>query len=190
MKRILLITVIVLAVLAGGIFGFFKILDNASGYEEKQEASQNDAGSVEDAATKQEEIEKQQTEKIGGVQYDIGIDQTSSQEAVLEAMNKMTHQKVKAEDKWGAIPMIPDTINQVYEIVSNSHFELKTDLLEILDKWKNRDFSQVDADHNYIWNQQGGTVGRAYGIMSQSEEKTFVLNNFGQEYLAAMGIPE
>ncbi|WP_042462701.1 DUF6241 domain-containing protein [Neobacillus dielmonensis] len=188
MRKVLMITAIVLAVLASGSFGVYKIMDNASGYEEKQEAIQADTTTVDDAAKRQEEIEKQQTAKIGGIQYDIGIDQSSSQKAVIEVMHKMTHQKVKAEDKWGAIPMIPDTINKVYEIVNNSQFELKEDLLGILDKWKNGNFASVDTDHNYFWRYQDGTVGKAYGIMSKSEEKTFVINNYGQEYLADMGI--
>ncbi|WP_462410872.1 DUF6241 domain-containing protein [Neobacillus sp. Marseille-QA0830] len=188
MKKILLITAIVLVVLAGGSFGVYKVMDHAAEYDAKQETTKADTAPVEDATKRQEEIEKQQTAKIGGVQYDIGLDQTSSQKAVIEVMHKMTHQKVKAEDKWGAIPMIPDTINQVYEIVNNSQFELKNDMLEILDKWKNSNFASIDTDHNYFWNYQDGTVGRAYGIMSPSEEKTFVMNNFGQEYLADMGL--
>ena len=28
----------------------------------------------------------------------------------IEVMHKMTHQKAKAKEKWGAIPMFPDTI--------------------------------------------------------------------------------
>lgn len=97
----------------------------------------------------------------------------------------MTHQKVKAKEKWGAIPMIPDTINQVYNIVENSEFEQKDELLAILRKWKKGTFSEIDDDHNFFWTYQGGTVGEAYGIMSKSEEETFILNNFKEEDLVS-----
>jgi hypothetical protein len=98
-------------------------------------------------------------------------------------MHNMTHKKVKAEEKWGAVPMIPDTINKVYDIVVNSQFEQKNDLLAILAKWKDGHFRQIDIDHNYFWNYKDGTIGKAYGVMSKSEEDTFILNNFGADFV-------
>ncbi|MEH7306439.1 DUF6241 domain-containing protein [Neobacillus drentensis] len=177
MNKVLIIIGIILTVLIGVKYGGFKLVDNGAESGKKQEKVE--AKAVQDTVNKEKkEVDKQQTAKIGGVQYDIGIDDSSSQDAVIEVMHKMTHQKVKAKEKWGAIPMIPDTINQVYNIVENSEFEQKDDLLAILDKWKKGIFSKVDDDHNYFWTYQGGTVGKAYGIMSKSEEETFILNNF------------
>ncbi|MEH7377391.1 DUF6241 domain-containing protein [Neobacillus drentensis] len=180
MKIVLIVTGIILAVLIGVKYEGFKPVDNGAESGKKQEKVE--AKAVQDTVNKEKkEVDKQQTAKIGGVQYDIGIDDSSSQDAVIEVMHKMTHQKVKAKEKWGAIPMIPDTINQVYDIVENSEFEQKDDLLAILDKWKKGTFSAVDDDHNYFWTYQGGTIGKAYGIMSKSEEETFILNNFEED---------
>ncbi|MCL6571501.1 MAG: DUF6241 domain-containing protein [Bacillus sp. (in: Bacteria)] len=163
-------------------------MDNAAQYEKSQEIETipvvDPVQAKEDAETKKrEEIDKQQTAKIGGVQYEIAIDERSSQLEVIDVMHNMTHQKVKAEEKWGATPMIPDTINQVYDIVQNSQFERKDDLLAILAKWKGGHFREIDIDHNYFWIYKGGTVGKAYGVMSNSEEETFIMNNFGKEFL-------
>ncbi len=181
MKKALVITAIVLVVLIGGTYGVYKVLDRTG--EPKKVLNQvAPAEDTDPSAKNQKELDKQQTAKIGGIQYNIGINEDSSQDAVIDVMHKMTHQKVKAEEKWGAIPMIPDTIRQVYEIVSKSNFEQKDDLLAILEKWKNGQFDEVDRDHNYFWDYQGGTIGKAYGILNKSEEETFILNNFGEDF--------
>jgi len=182
--KVSIIIGIILAILIGVKYGGFNFIDTGAEPEKRQEKVE--AKAVQDTVSKeQKKVDKQQTAKIGGVQYDIGIDDSSSQDAVIEVMHKMTHQKVKAKEKWGAIPMIPDTINQVYNIVENSEFEQKDDLLAILLKWKKGTFSKIDDDHNYFWTYQGGTVGKAYGIMSKSEEEAFILNNFKEEDLVS-----
>lgn len=184
MTKVSIVIGIILAVLIGLNYGGFELVDIGAEPEKKQEKVE--AKAVQDNDNKEKKkVDKQQTAKIGGIQYDIGIDDSSSQDAVIEVMHKMTHQKVKAKEKWGAIPMIPDTINQVYNIVENSEFEQKDELLAILRKWKKGTFSEIDDDHNFFWTYQGGTVGEAYGIMSKSEEETFILNNFKEEDLVS-----
>ncbi len=182
MKLVLIVTGIILAVLIGVKYGGFDLINNgAESVSVKKQEKVESQAAQDTVHNKKKDVDKQQTAKIGGVQYDIGIDDNSSQDAVIEVMHKMTHQKVKAKEKWGAIPMIPDTINQVYDIVENSKFEQKDDLLAILDKWKKGIFSDVNEDHNYFWTYQGGTIGKSYGIMSKSEEETFIKNNFNED---------
>ncbi|MDQ6600549.1 DUF6241 domain-containing protein [Bacillus salipaludis] len=183
-KGLSLTTTMILAFLFIGGIAVYKVMNNASEFERKHTV-ETTAVAKKDAAKEK----KEQTGYIGGVQYDIKLDKSSSQEAVIEVMHKMTHQKVKAKEKWGAVPMIPDTINQVYNIVKNSDFELKSDLLAILEKWKVGNFEEIAEDHNYFWQQQGGTVGKAYGTMTKAEEKTFIANNFGDE-LAKQDSPQ
>lgn len=121
------------------------------------------------------------TAKIEGGKTALPINEHSSEEAVIQAMHEMSHQKVKAKEKWGAIPLTQNTANAVYDIVNNSDFKHKDQLLEIAGRWKNGDFSSIVQDHNYFWELQGGTVGKAYGELSKTEEESFVLNNFGAE---------
>ncbi|MEH7076023.1 DUF6241 domain-containing protein [Neobacillus drentensis] len=181
MNKALIIIGVILTVLIGVKYGGFKLTDQGAKPGKNQEKVE--AKAVQDNGNEKKKVDKQQTATIGGVQYDIGIDDSSTQDAVIEVMHKMTHQKVKAKDKWGAIPMIPDTIHQVYTIVKNSEFEQKNELLAILDKWKKGIYTDIDDDHNYFWTYQGGTVGEAYGIMSKSEEEMFIKNNFKEEDL-------
>lgn len=181
-KKVWIIPSIILLVLLAGIYGANKVINSEAVSGSKQEKAEKEA--VDDSPSLVDETadeDSEQTDKIGGIQYDIGIDNTSSEYKVIEVMHKMTHQKVKAEEKWGAIPMVPDTINRVYEIVNNSNFDRKDQLLAILEKWKAGNFAAVDDDHNYFWQYQGGTVGQAYGILSKTEEETFILNNFGDD---------
>lgn len=53
---------------------------------------------------KAEEIEeeiKEQTSFIGGVSEELGITADSEESEVMQIMHEMTHQKVRAQDKWG-----------------------------------------------------------------------------------------
>ncbi|MEI5906974.1 DUF6241 domain-containing protein [Bacillus spongiae] len=156
----------------------------------KQKVEQEHQLLLDETISEEEEINKEEEEKeveeqtknIGGeLIYELDLDSSSTQEEVIEIMHNMTHQKVKAEKKWGAIPMSDNTINQVYEFISTSNFSKKDDLLRITEKWKNGDFSSIVQDHNYFWEYQGGTVGKAYGVMSSQEEATFIENNFKDE---------
>jgi hypothetical protein len=85
-----------------------------------------------------EEEHVEQTKYIGT--YELTLIGETTQDEIIEVMHKMTHQKVKAQDKWGAIPMAEDTINQVYEFLSDCDFDRKNDLMEIVSRWKEGDF--------------------------------------------------
>ena len=175
-----MITGIVLAIVIVGILGTYKIIDNVASYNNKQDQIDNGPSIVSKAAPKQGTIQeiKEQTGKIGGVEFETGLNENSTEYEVIDVMHKMTHQKVRSEDKWGAIPMSEDTINQVYDIISKSNFEQADSLLAIIDKWKHNNFENVDLDHNFFWNLQDGTIGKAYGRLSSKEEEEFIKNNF------------
>jgi hypothetical protein len=110
--------------------------------------------------------------------FDTGLTQGSAESDVVGVMHSMSHQKVRAEKKWGAVPMSADTIDQVYNVVLNSTYPHKDQLLSILTKWKGGDFSTTDADHNYLWSVQGGTEGKAFGVLSPVEEQSYVEAHF------------
>lgn len=172
------IWMIVFVILIGGsiglMFGVYKMFDS------------NDAGKAVSSSKQQDnkvDEFQEQTKKIGGVTYDLKLSQAPEEREVIDVMHHMTHQKVKADEKWGAKPMIPETINEIFDVVSKSDFTRKEELLAILERWKNGDFSQVDDDHNYFWSLQDGTIGKAYGIMNEEEERRFILNNFGEDFL-------
>ncbi|OCA87454.1 DUF6241 domain-containing protein [Pseudobacillus wudalianchiensis] len=134
--------------------------------------------STKEKETKEEVLKEDQTKVIGGVEHKIEVKKNPTQDEIVSIMHKMTHQKVIARDKWGAIEMTPENIDKVYEVIKPSKFKDKEDLLLITEKWKQGDFSEVDKDHNFFWKLQNGNIGKAFGVVSEEEEKQFIENNF------------
>ncbi|MED1203009.1 DUF6241 domain-containing protein [Heyndrickxia acidicola] len=115
---------------------------------------------------------------LNGVEKALGINDQSSEQAVVEVMHEMTHQKVKADEKWGAVEMDQDNIDAVLSVLKSSDFTDKDQMLKIAENWKKGDFSNIVEDHNYFWKLQGGNVGKAYGKLSNKEEEAYIQKNF------------
>lgn len=100
---------------------------------------------------------------------------------VQNAIHKMSHQKVLADVKWGAIQITKKRLETLSTIIDQNkdhleHYDLYRD---ILDRWLKGDFSRADEDHNAIWELQDGTIGKAYGVQTKEEEQEFIKNTFG-----------
>ncbi|MFD2615741.1 MULTISPECIES: DUF6241 domain-containing protein [Terrilactibacillus] len=172
-----LMTVCLVIIVGGSIYIYNVINADPSQMTQNQEETQS-----KEIKSKQDiKSEEAQTEKIGGIKTDLELSQDPTEDEVLEIMHEMTHQKVKADEKWGAVQMTPEHIQTLLELVAKNNFENKDELSSILNKWKKKNFSTVDQDHNDLWSLQGGNVGKAYGILSESEEQVFIKNNFESE---------
>ncbi|MDN3019749.1 DUF6241 domain-containing protein [Paenibacillus sp. BSR1-1] len=103
-----------------------------------------------------------------------------SEDDIRDAIHLMSHQKVVADKKWGAIPLTKKRVNRLLEVVKENQANYKnTDIYySILKRWAKGDFSRVDEDHNEIWDLQEGTVGKAKRIASSKEERDFIEENF------------
>ena len=123
----------------------------------------------------------QMAENIDTVDFDTELRPSSTEKETWAVMNKMCHQKIYAKEKWGAIPMIPSTINQVYQVVEKSQYDSKSELLLILEKWKKGDFTTIDYDHDYILRLQDGNVGHAIRVLTPEEEADFIVKNFNNQ---------
>lgn len=99
---------------------------------------------------------------------------TLTEEEILNFMHGMSHQKVIAEEKWIYYEMTNERIQFLLQVVKNGNYENSDDYLDILNRWAKEDFSDADKDHNRIWNLQGGTVGKATGVMSPKEEQEYL----------------
>jgi hypothetical protein len=110
----------------------------------------------------------------------LGIDKSPSEEDIVEILHNMTHQKVRSEEKWGFVQMTEVNLLAVKEVLQkNPGFNQNIDFLGIVTDWLNNDFSNIVAEHNRIWKLKNGTVGKAYGILSPSEEQALVKEQFG-----------
>jgi hypothetical protein len=105
--------------------------------------------------------------------------QTTTQEELTdihfqEYIHGMSHQKVKAPEKWGFYQINSERIDWLLEGLDKSELISRNLYREILEKWANGDFSSADDDHNAIWELQGGTIGKATGVLSSEEEKVYI----------------
>lgn len=166
-KKWIIASIIVLVIAIGGYITNM-IIDNRYSYEAKKFVKEHPEEAIAFA------------KKVDKIDYNIKIN-SSSEADVLATMNQMCHQKIVAKDKWGAVPMIPSTINDIFQIVDRSDFETRTALLQILEKWLQGDFSTVDRDHDYILKLQNGSIGFSKGKATPEEEAQFILEHFGRD---------
>jgi hypothetical protein len=123
---------------------------------------------------------------IQDVKWDLHLKPSTGPMEVIMDMHEMTHQKVEADQKWGAIPMNRDTIMQLNNFVwssGNNKFngDQKAILLDILDGWKKGNFSNIVAEHNELWQMLEGNVGIAYGKATKEQEDEYVVLHFGHK---------
>lgn len=87
---------------------------------------------------------------------------------IYDTMHKMANTKIEAVDGevWGEIQITVERCDILIDKVNQSNLksEEKNRLLEILNRWKNGDFSNCVEEHNYVWKKLGGTVGRAKSL--------------------------
>lgn len=91
-----------------------------------------------------------------------------------EYIHGMSHQKVKADEKWGFFEITEDRINWLLEGLSEVELSNEEVYRDILTRWSIGDFSRVDVNHNTVWEMQNGTIGKATGILSEAEEEAYI----------------
>jgi len=171
MKKIVL-SLVVIVFLVALVFGGQWLFSKSKNKEEEIVTA-----SAEEIA----EGKSPQSKEVPGALPTLDISSSSSQDDVMSVMHKMTHQKIIANEKWGAILMTEENIVTVHEIIELSNYPNKNELLKITKRWINGDFGTIDNDHNIIWTLQGGSIGKAQGIMTPEEERWFIIHNFGEE---------
>lgn len=87
-----------------------------------------------EAKAKEAELEAK-TAIYDGIEFETGLDEDSTETEVMVVMHKMTHQMVRSQDKWGARPMSPKSIEEVHKIVDSSDFLHRDRLLGIAARW-------------------------------------------------------
>ncbi|MCH4827393.1 MAG: DUF6241 domain-containing protein [Planococcus sp. (in: firmicutes)] len=161
------ITIGVLALLVAG--GYYFIIQNSS-----------KGGDITKVA---EEIEKSDDKAVAAEKDDEKVDRDDLKMSEVELqiyMHKMTHQKITASEKKGAVEMTAEHIDGLLTIVNAyaDQYEHSDFYLATLEKWKEGNFSNAVNVHNTIWDWHNGTVGRATGFMTPEQEQDFVERMF------------
>jgi hypothetical protein len=169
-----------LIVAAAAILVIITINQNSKNYEAKQEDT---APVLETTEVEYETIEEEYTEvepiKNEQVLYELGLGPASKREDVMKTMHSMTHQKVVSEEKWYNLEMTTENINVLYEFINDSEvIDYKSELLKIVGNWKEGNFDNIVEEHNFLWGEQNGNVGKATGVLTPEQEAEFIEENF------------
>lgn len=153
--------------------------ESSSSESQERESSGSD-DSVESEIQQALASEAETKVLLGRELYDSWIYLDITEETTfLTAIHYMTHQKVLADSKQGALEITPERIaimlEQAEAFSDSAHYPF---YIEILNAWDAGDFSNAVYAHNYVWNAQDGTIGEAYGLFDESQEAEFVQANF------------
>ena len=128
-----------------------------------------------------EEIKEREETPPEAEQSKIENEEADLEEQELQIfLHQMTHQKILADEKRGAIEMTPENIQNLLIIVQENYkkYEHGDYYESVLNQWNNGNFANSVEIHNTIWNWHNGTVGRATGLMNEHEERKFVEEHF------------
>uniref|UniRef100_UPI003568D960 DUF6241 domain-containing protein n=1 Tax=Planomicrobium okeanokoites TaxID=244 RepID=UPI003568D960 len=153
-----------------------------AGYWFMQDFLEDDGGEISKVAEEieQREVSAETTETTEETKTVDKTDADMDEERVQIYLHQMTHQKITADKKRGAVEMSEENIGNMLKIVKENYDHYKqSDFYEkTLLSWQEGDFSNAVSVHNTIWNWHNGTVGRATGLMSAEQEAEYVEKNF------------
>jgi hypothetical protein len=111
---------------------------------------------------------------------DPNVTIVNGEDSIVAIMHHLTHQKVEASDKWANVQMTPERVTMVRQIIETrgQEWKHKSELLAMAKKWETGDFSEIDKDHNFLWDLEGGNIGKATGILSAADEQAFIAKTF------------
>lgn len=175
MKKYILTTAALLIVMIGAVYF---VINKGNLFGTSMATGHVTVNKTGEAAAKTEMKKEFETSTPKGKMPDY---ENMSDNQLIQEVHGMTHQKVQAEQKWGSSQITKDKVLKLYGVVKNKDFKdqnAKDILLEILKPWTRGDFSNAVAAHNQIWEYQKGTIGKATRLLTASEEKAYIKQNF------------
>ncbi|SDN95407.1 DUF6241 domain-containing protein [Bacillus sp. OK048] len=107
--------------------------------------------------------------------------ETMTEGRLIQEVHNMTHQKVKADKKWGSSEITADKVQKLFDVINSKEFKKDSNkqmLLDILAPWIGKDFTNVVSAHNRIWAYQNGNIGKATRPLSPQEELDYIQKEF------------
>lgn len=143
---------------------------------EAAEDSEEEGSEIEKALAQEAETKVLMGRELYGSWLHMDITQESQ---FLNAIHYMTHQKVQANSKQGALEITPERIGIMLEqaeaFSESEHYPF---YIEVLTAWDEGNFSNAVYAHNYVWNANDGDIGEAYALSDDDQEAAFVEANF------------
>ena len=107
--------------------------------------------------------------------------ETMTEGELIQEVHNMTHQKVKADKKWGSSEITADKVQKLFDVINSKDFKKRSNkqmLLDILEPWLIKDFTNAVSAHNRIWTYQNGNIGKATRLLSPQEELDYIQKEF------------
>ncbi|WP_332696413.1 DUF6241 domain-containing protein [Halalkalibacter lacteus] len=174
MKKTNILSIVVFVAVAIGLFVYNVLsIEEEVVIEESVEEVEPEIEEEGEIVEQSEEVNDTPTEEIAGSLFPEDM----SEHEVKENIHAMSHSKVRAEAKWSFMLLTKQRVENLIKVIEMNDYEHADLYLDILNSWAVGDFSRADADHNAVWELQGGTVGRATGVLSQEEERLYLESN-------------
>lgn len=115
-------------------------------------------------------------------------------ENLVDAMHLMTHQKILATEKAGAIPMTHENLKEVrdyLELLRDKNKIKNDDYLQlggIIERWEQAIFDKIDKEQDVLLDEMYAAIGFSNGLATRAEEELFILNNSGGEYVYTLDL--
>ncbi|GAE93296.1 hypothetical protein JCM21714_2367 [Gracilibacillus boraciitolerans JCM 21714] len=161
------------AVLGLAIFVGFALLSE-NDVEETRQAELTETESAAEQESKKTEEEASIEEEV----QEVNAEKILSESAYMDTLHQMTHQKIYADQKWGAVEITEERMELMLNIAEESNFTHRDFYIETLTSWQNDNFSNAVEVHNYIWEQQNGTIGRATRMLTDEEQQQYIEKYF------------
>ncbi|MDG5789853.1 DUF6241 domain-containing protein [Evansella sp. AB-P1] len=183
MKPLSIISIILISVISLGTLIYALVNNN--------ETASNTNYEISDDVERNDDLENDEFIQGNGENNDAFVDDGGSmievaevfpmimsEGAVQNAIHHMSHQKVFAKEKWGHIQITDERINRLLEVIDYNSYSHEELYRQILERWAIGDFSQAVEDHNSIWRLQNGTIGKATRLLTEEEEKEYIMKHF------------
>ncbi|QHA37901.1 hypothetical protein D5E69_20390 [Rossellomorea marisflavi] len=114
------------------------------------------------------------TGKVDGNPFEGDVKTPISEELMRQYIHAMSHQKVRAGEKWSFFEITDERIAFLLQQLDEKNYKNDEEYREILTQWQKGDFSQVVGDHNTVWSLMGGNIGKAKGLLPAKQEKEYL----------------
>lgn len=107
-----------------------------------------------------------------------------STEAIVRDVHHMTHGAIVAKEKWGYLTLNDENIFTLLTELSavENQKPVERRMINMLSNWYHGDVASIDEDHNFLWDWEGGTIGKASGMDWNGVEEDILQRAIQNDY--------
>lgn len=115
---------------------------------------------------------------------DIDSISPRSTEAIVRDVHHMTHGAILAKDKWGYLTLNDENIFTILTELAavDSPNIVEERMIHMLSNWYHGDVGSIDEDHNFLWDWEDGTIGKASGMSWDGVEEDILQRSIQNNY--------